>query len=91
MKKYTISLILIALCNGLTAQEATIENEVILEYFNNTLNSNDAPLESSTPLQLDKIGETREELWNLWKSAVDDYDEDKLIPLDILENRKSGK
>lgn len=91
MKKYTISLILIALCNGLTAQEATIDKEVILEYFNNTLNSNDTPLESSTPLRLDKIGETREELWNLWKSAVDDYDEDKLIPLEILENRKSGK
>lgn len=49
------------------------------------MNSNDTPLESSTPLRLDKIDETREELWNLWKSAVDDYDEDKLIPLEIYD------
>ena len=62
----------------------------IYDTFVSALNDSETNEISDAMLSLENISSVREKVWNIWKSAVDDFKEEKLIELDILENRKSG-
>lgn len=92
MKKLIVCLfIAVAAIAPSSAQNGvTINEEIITDYFNASIGDEDAQFEDESIIPAGEIAFTRERIWNLWKSAVENYDEEKLIPLDILENRKSG-
>ena len=92
MKKLIVCLsVAVATIAPLAAQNGVTINEgIITDYFNASIGDEDAQFEDESIIPAGEIASTRERIWNLWKSAVENYDEEKLIPLDILENRKSG-
>lgn len=71
--------------NGMTINEG-----IITDYFNASIGDEDVQLDGESVIPTGEIASIREKIWNLWKTVVENYDEEKLIPLDILENRKSG-
>ena len=92
MKKLIVCLfIAVAAIAPSSAQNGVTINEgIITDYFNVSIGDEDAQFDDESIIPAGEIASTREKIWNLWKSAVENYDEEKLIPLDILENRKSG-
>ena len=92
MKKLIVCLfIAVAAIAPSSAQNGVTINEgIITGYFNASIGDEDAQFDDESIIPAGEIASIREKIWNLWKSAVENYDEEKLIPLDILENRKSG-
>ena len=62
----------------------------IYDRFVSVLDGGEAGDVADDVLSHNDISSVREKVWGIWKSAVEDYEEEKLIELDILENRKSG-
>lgn len=93
MKRTFTSLLFSALAAlPLWAQDVvTADNEgAIRSIFSASLEGEEQTLQEDTRIPMDQIASTREKVWDIWKSAVNAYDEDKLIALDILDNRKTG-
>lgn len=67
-----------------------IDVNKITDYFNASLGDESVSFDDDSAIPLNEISSAREQLWGLWKDAVNNYNEEKLISLDILENRKSG-
>lgn len=67
-----------------------INEEIISDYFNASLTEDFAGFEDGSIIPVSEIAPAREKIWELWKKSVDACDEEKLIALDILENRKTG-
>ncbi len=72
------------------AQESALDEAQVTGYFSASLEGQDAVYSNPAAIPAGDIQPVRERLWELWKESVDGFSEDKLIPLDILENRKSG-
>lgn len=62
----------------------------IYDSFVSTLDGGEAGTIADAVLSHNDISSVRETVWGIWKKAVENYEEEKLIELDILENRKSG-
>lgn len=62
----------------------------IYDRFVSVLDGGEAGEVVDDVLSHNDISSVREKVWGIWKSAVENYEEEKLIELDILENRKSG-
>lgn len=62
----------------------------IYDCFVSALDGGEADTAVDAVLSHDDISSVREKVWGIWKNAVENYEEEKLIELDILENRKSG-
>ena len=62
----------------------------IYDSFVSALDGGEAGDVADAVLSHNDISSVREKVWGIWKSAVENYEEEKLIELDILENRKSG-
>ena len=92
MKKLIVclSVAVVAIAPSSAQNGVTINEEIITDYFNASIGDGDAQFDDESIIPAGEIASTREKIWNLWKLAVENYDEEKLIPLDILENRKSG-
>ena len=92
MKKLIVCLFIAvaAIAPSFAQNGVTINEGIITDYFNASIGDEDAQFDDESIIPACEIASTREKIWNLWKSAVENYDEEKLIPLDILENRKSG-
>lgn len=90
MKKLSTCLLLLWVSfSPMTAQENG--NDVsISDYFTASLNGDADTFECADIIASDAIGATREKVWILWKDAVNGFSEEKLIDLEILENRKTG-
>ena len=69
--------------------DSQLEQE-IYDRFVSVLDGGEADTVTDAVLSRDDISSVREKVWGIWKSAVENYEEEKLIELDILENRKSG-
>lgn len=90
MKKLSICLFLLCVSFSPLAAQDNGNDVAITDYFTASLNGDADAFECDDIIASDAIVATREKVWSLWKSAVENYDEEKLIPLDILENRKRG-
>ncbi|MBR3855732.1 MAG: hypothetical protein IKM65_06200 [Bacteroidaceae bacterium] len=95
MKKVFTSIMLLMAAGTAFAQNAADkvqENEAAIKsYFAGSLAQNSGTLELDAPIALDNIEQTRAAVWSVWKSSVEAFDEEKLIPLGQLEDRKTGK
>lgn len=69
---------------------ALVDTDAVNNYFVSSLAGTDSEFSIDGAIPADRIAEARELVWSLWSDAVDGYSEEKLIELDILENRKSG-
>ena len=92
MKKFLACFLLVSagIVPSLAQSNNVIDESVIMDYFNASLDGEEVQLDAETLVPTDGIANARERIWGIWKSAVENYDEEKFIPLDILENRKSG-
>ena len=93
MKKFFIlvSLLFFAIIPILAQQGSVgLDTNTVSNYFTSSLDGVDNEYSLDYPIPASDIAATRELVWSLWKDAVNKYPEEKLIPLDILENRKSG-
>ena len=91
MKRLLFCLLSVVGIASLQAQgNVNINEEVISDYFNASLTGDFAGFEDGSIIPVSEIAPVREKIWELWKKSVDACDEEKLIALDILENRKTG-
>lgn len=92
IKSILASVLLIAASTvpSLAQSNGSIDESVIRDYFNASIDGEEIQLDAEAVVPTDAIATARERIWGIWKAAVENYDEEKLIPLDILENRKSG-
>ena len=76
----------------LSAQEIvdSQREQEIYDRFVSVLDGGEADTVTDAVLSRDDISSVREKVWGIWKKAVENYKEEKLIELDILGNRKSG-
>ena len=92
MKRFVLcfSLLAAGLTVSLAQGGADINENEITAFFNASIAEKTGEFANESVIPVGDIASVREKIWNIWKTAVDNYDEKKLIPLDILENRKSG-
>ncbi len=92
LKKFAVcSMIVFAgILPSLAQSDVVINEDIITGYFNASIADDEVSFDDASLIPIAEIPSVREKIWNIWKSAVENYDEEKLIPLDILENRKSG-
>ena len=91
MKRLLFCLLSVVGIVSLQAQgNVNINEEIISDYFNASLTEDFAGFEDGSIIPVSEIAPAREKIWELWKKSVDACDEEKLIALDILENRKTG-
>lgn len=94
MKKGFIGIMLLLAASTAFAQSSKIvkkNKEAIKSYFASSLAESRGSFEKDAKIEIDAIEETRAAVWSVWKNSVEEFDEEKLIPLEALENRKSGK
>ena len=87
---YSFFLFLAFYSASLAQTAVAIDVNKITDYFNASLGDESVSFDDDSAIPLNEISSAREQLWGLWKDAVNNYNEEKLISLDILENRKSG-
>lgn len=64
----------------------------ISEYFTGTITGEEVKNKFNDKIDVDEIEETRRKVWNCWKDAVEDLDEEKLIaPFTKDEPRNIGR
>lgn len=66
-------------------------NNRITTFFSQSLSGGDIDFEAEKVIKLSDIKKQQELVWELWKQANNDKDEEKLIPLEKLDNGKSGR
>lgn len=81
----------IALCIVTTAMSAQVDSNSVANYFKSTLNGQTAKFQSNSTIAIKDIANVRSQIWSEWKKAVKQHPEEKLIALDELKERKSGK
>lgn len=68
------------------------ENEAeITSYFTAKLDDKDGEFSQYGGISLDAVPAARAAVWDVWKKTVNNYEEEKLIPLGDLEDRNVGK
>ena len=63
----------------------------ITTHFSNYLSGKEGGYNDKTSLKASDIKKMQEIVWSAWKEANNNFSEEKLIPLEKLENGKSGK
>lgn len=94
MKKvFTNIMLLVAAGTAFAQADKNVQkNEAAIKsYFAGSLAEKRGTFEQDAPIALDAIEQTRAAVWNVWKNSVEEFNEEKLIPLGQLEDRKSGK
>lgn len=76
-----------ALAQGVVTEE---KEGTIRGIFSASLEGDEKSLDEGIRIPIEEIASTRKQVWDIWKSAVNDYDEDKLIDVDLLKNRYTG-
>ena len=66
------------------------ENISIGNYFSSALAGTADGYESDVAIAVEDIAATRDLVWNIWRESVNAFDEEKLFPIEELENRKSS-
>lgn len=74
----------------LAAQTDIVPVEEVKTYFTNVLEEAEADYTTSTPLTLEQLSEAETAVWNAWVEANKAFDEDGLIDLSLLKNKKRG-
>lgn len=90
----TFILLIYTSVNYVYAQEGIFDNqtkESIINNFNNALNGNKNRFDNHSYIALDSIEILRNNVWDLWRNTVNNFNEDKLIPLSNLSKRNTGK
>ncbi len=93
MKKLYTTLLLVSLASLPAAAQEIVDAQCakeIYDAFTATLNEGVVPDVNDAHLSQADIPQVREAVWNIWRNAVEDYDEEKLIGLSVLEERNSG-
>lgn len=72
-------------------QIAEDTRSAITTYFTGTLKEQRVKFENSDKIALEAIQATRDSIWAIWRESVDNFEEEKLIPLRQLEYRDVGK
>ncbi len=62
----------------------------IISYFSNRLNEKSISFNNDNTIKNDKIEVIRNKVWQTWRKAVNNHNEERLIELDNLSNRKRG-
>lgn len=60
----------------------------IIGYFSKTLNNEPCDFENRATVRAEQIQKAREQVWQAWRNAVNNYDEEKLPSLGMLEQRE---
>ena len=84
---------LIAAMGVLPLQAQTVagnDEKDCYDYFTASLKGEELPEPSTYRYDTGQLTAARQRIWSIWKQAVDDFSEEKLIGLDLLENRNSG-
>ncbi|MBQ4083218.1 MAG: hypothetical protein IJC77_03000, partial [Bacteroidaceae bacterium] len=93
MKK-TFTLLLIAAFTGSSATPQDIVTEAntsaIYETFSASLSEKELSFNETTTIPMEQIAATRDEVWSIWKSAVENFDEEKLFKVTELEKREKS-
>ena len=94
MKKVFTCIMLLLAAASVSAQSSKVvkkNKEAIKSYFASSLAESRGNFEKDAKIDIDAIEETRAAVWNVWKNSVEEFNEEKLIPLAPLEERKTGK
>ncbi len=100
MKKIFTSIMLCSVAFSLSAEGGSDklqklseqEKSAITNYFVKSLNNEaSSGFDDNSPIKKDEISTIRNDVWNIWKNAVNEYSEEKLIELDDLERRATGR
>ena len=91
-KRYIFLFSLLFFSSSAMSQENSValDSKAIAWYFTASLNGESAEFGTDSAIPSELVSGTREQIWSLWHDAVDGFDEEKLVSLDILENRNSG-
>ncbi len=91
-KTFTTLFLSVLMVAPLSAQDiVSSETEnTIRDLFSASLQGKDVTMEENAEVSVDKISATREKVWQIWRSAVEGFDEEKLFPVTELELRKTG-
>lgn len=93
-----LSIILVCVFSGnCIAQEVPLKKQdlktkaKITTYFSDYLSGKEEGYNDKTSLKSSDIKKMQDIVWSAWKEANNNFSEEKLIPLEKLENGKSGK
>ncbi len=93
MKK-TSTFLLVAALMGIPATSQDIVTEEMTTRIYNTfctaLNGENSAYEENTEIPAEQISATRDKVWSIWKSAVENFDEEKLFEVTELEKREKS-
>ncbi|MBR3860125.1 MAG: hypothetical protein IKJ18_09010 [Bacteroidaceae bacterium] len=93
MKK-TFTLLFIAAFTGNPATSQDIVTEAntsaIYETFSASLSEKEVSFNETTTIPMEQIATTRDKVWSIWKSAVENFDEEKLFEVTELEKREKS-
>lgn len=93
MKKIS-ALLLVAALTGIPATSQDIVTEEITtriyDTFSTSLNGEGSAYEENTEIPAEQISATRDKVWSIWKSAVENFDEEKLFEVTELEKREKS-
>ena len=97
MKKVFItSLLLVSVvfgyaCVGSKGKLSKRQARKVAEYFSRSLKGDDAGYAGGKEIKIKDIGQMRASVWECWRAAVDNFEEEKLIaPFGIDEPRDTG-
>lgn len=95
MTKFQYSLCLITMCasiNGtLTASElSNKEVEKITAYFNGYIAGDNETFSSNKTIKPSNVADIQNAVWNIWKNAVTNYDNEHLPPLQQISPEATG-
>lgn len=76
---------------GDTETQKSTEKKDVSAYFSEFLGGNHALYSENTPVKLSKLKEIQSSVWDAWKNANQNFEEEKLITLETLEKGKSGR
>lgn len=95
MKRLFINTMLLLAASTVFAQIANNKvkkNEAAIKsYFTSSLAENRGTFNQNAAIDIDDIKQARADVWSVWKKSVEEFDEEKLLPIENLENRNSGK
>lgn len=93
MKK-TSALLFVAAFAGIPAISQDVVTEEITtriyDTFSTSLNGEGSAYEENTEIPAEQISATRDKVWSIWKSAVENFDEEKLFEVTELEKREKS-
>ncbi len=93
MKK-TSALLFVAAFAGIPAMSQDVVTEEmttrIYDTFSTSLNGEGSAYEENTEIPAEQISATRDKVWSIWKSAVENFDEEKLFDVTELEKREKS-